>query len=629
MAENESSPCGWEFVLMVALIGMALQKNAPAMERRLVAWEVAPVTAAGVAARAAYRRLGQGATLGKKACLNVAVNLFAKSANPLRPGVGWFGLLSLGVFLCPLAARRMGSLRYWNTEWLAAAVLVTGAGACFGLAMPAAWPWPVLWVGGVWAFANTGAALFCLCLAIWSFHKGSKRLHHGPAFKLPMMSKPCSGFTVGRVDPKIMPGHSRWLASGGGDIQLPFNRLSCGLTVLGEKGAGKSRLLFAIHDAIRRQHPNVPILIHDPKSEWYRTYYDPKADLFFAPHFKGTAAWSLWRDFREVPELRHELLSTCVYAHQDRDDTFWMDQAVDLLHQVSGFKTLSKAADYLGDIPHQHPDDEFLLSVFGTAKLGFLDLAKTELMSAISGARPLSIDDFLRQKGRIILLNNPSCASEQKGAFSLFLSAFLLRALSLPDVPEGTLRAVAIIDEALTFNLPPDVERRISTLCRSKGVCVVAGAQRLPDRQRNERGEWRTAEHTFAMKCVNQDTQRELSRKAGSLLFRRMAQSTTTSASERAAGQSHTRSEQDLSQEAIPPEHFGRLSPREFVLFHDQGIVTGRTVEVGREQRAVALPPYELREDVRRISMGLIADMPAQKEDEKEDGKEDGEDERD
>ena len=61
------------------------------------------------------------------------------------------------------------------------------------------------------------------------------------------------------------------------------------------------------------------------------------------------------------------------------------------------------------------------------------------------------------------------------------------------DVPLGTLRAVAIIDEALTFNLPPKLEETIHKLCRSKGVCIVAGAQRLPDPQLDERGAWRNA----------------------------------------------------------------------------------------------------------------------------------------
>ena len=210
--------------------------------------------------------------------------------------------------------------------------------------------------------------------------------------------------------------------------------------------------------------------------------------------------------------------------------------------------------------------------MFGTARLGFLDLVKVERMSSLSGPDARSIDDFLRWPGRIFLLNNPSCASEQKGAFSLFLSAFLLRALSLPDVPAGTLRAVAIIDEALTFNLPPDVDRRIHTLCRSKGVCIVAGAQRLPAREQHERGEWRNAEYAFAMKCVDQDTQRELSRRAGSLLFRRMAKSTTTSPAKHGSGSSRTTSEQDARQEAVPPEHFGRLAPREFAASYGNSV---------------------------------------------------------
>ena len=242
-------------------------------------------------------------------------------------------------------------------------------------------------------------------------------------------------------------------------------------------------------------------------------------------------------------------------------------------------------------------------------------------MSTVAGSPARSVDDFLRWPGRIILLNNPACASEQRGAFSLFLSAFLLRALSMPDVPVGTLRAVAIIDEALTFSLPPDVDRRIYALCRSKGVCIVAGAQRLPDRQQHERGQWRNAEYTLAMKCVDQDTQRDLSKRAGSLLFQRMTKSTTTSSSERAAGPSFTRGEQDVSQEAIPPEHFGRLAPREFALFHDRGIVTGRTVDVAREQRDIVLPAYDLREDARQMSIGLIAQAAEDAQEAKEETK--------
>jgi hypothetical protein len=109
------------------------------------------------------------------------------------------------------------------------------------------------------------------------------------------------------------------------------------------------------------------------------------------------------------------------------------------------------------------------------------------------------------------------------------------------------------------------------------------------------------------MKCVDQDTQRELSKRAGSVHYQSMAKSTTTAPSQRAQGPSYTNSEHDMSHDAIPPEHFGRLAPREFALFHDQGIVTGRTVDVPREQRDIALPAYDRRDDVRRISMQLMS----------------------
>jgi len=606
MQGNDDSTFIWGLVLMIVMIGMVVHRQSPLIQRRLLGWTERPETAAGVLAQAAYPRLAAQATPIQRVSLHTATNLLIRFSNKLRPSMMWFALLSALAGLQPVISRRFGPARYWSLAPLIAAAMVAGAGGGLGLAMPRQWPWPVLWLAGVWSVVNAAAAVWFLALAARTGWGDSLRLQHGPSFELPAV-KAGPAITVGRADPGILPGHARWLAGRGGDIRLPFDRLSCGITILGEKGAGKSRLLFAIHDAIRARYPKIPILIHDPKCEWFRTYFDPGTDLFFAPHFKGTSAWALWPDFKRAPELRHELLSTCVYAHQDRADSFWMDQGVDLLHQASGYDTLDEAVDHLRDIPRQHADDKFMLSVFGTAKLGFLDLVKVENMSALSSSAALGIDDFLHWPGRIILLNNPACASEQKGPFSLFLSAFLLRALSMPDVPAGTLRAVAIIDEALTFSLPPDVDRRIYALCRSKGLCIVAGAQRLPDRQQNERGEWRNAEYTFAMKCVDQDTQRDLSRRAGSLLFQRATKTTTTAPSERAAGPSYTSGEQDVRQEAIPPEHFGRLAPREFVLFHDRGIVTGRTASVAREQRDVELPPYDLREDTRQVSIRLLA----------------------
>jgi len=596
--DNESDGTGYAIALGL-LIVWALVYTFPSspLHHRLVRWHEKPATYVAAAA------VGAAHTLTER----TAANVVAWLTNPLRPYAGLLLLLCLGLALYAPLTRTAGPFLDWQA-WLhilcACFTGAVGLGTICGI--PAAWPAVARIAGLAAGGVNFASACVCLVVGCSGGGDGRHKLRYGPSF-VPPLARIADSIPVGRVDRNVIPSHARWIARRNGQIRIPYDRLSCGVTVIGEKGSGKSRLLFNFHDAIRARYPDVPILIHDPKGEWFRTYYDSGTDLFFAPHFKGSAAWALWSDFERVPELRHELLSTCVYAHQNREDTFWMDQALDLLDQASGFETVKRATDYLADIPHQNPDDKFLLSVFGTAKLGFLDLVKTEMMSAMAGAPARSIDDFLSWPGRIILLNNPACASEQKGAFSLFLSAFLLRALSLPDVPAGTLRAVAIVDEALTFNLPPEVDRRIHTMCRSKGVCLVTGAQRLPDRQRSERGEWHNAEYTFAMKCVDQDTQRELSKRAGSVHYQSMAKSTTTAPSQRAQGPSYTDSEHDMRHDAIPPEHFGRLAPREFTLFHDRGIVTGRTLDVPREQRDIALPAYDRRDDVRRISMQLMA----------------------
>lgn len=532
----------------------------------------------------------------------LALDGCVRMANRVRPMAPFFFTFSWLLGLYPLLSRRIGTARHWRREGLVLASAWMGAvGLGLAAGTPSSWHSVAIVLSGVLTFLNLAAALVFAGLAVGR-PPAKKQLEHGPSFCAPRVEG--SAIFIGDAEPRIMPGHVRWLAGPAGSIGIPLSRLSCGLTVIGEKGSGKSRLLFRIHDAIRKLHPTVPILIHDPKGEWYRTYYNAERDLYFAPHFKGSAAWALWRDFAKAPELRHELLSATVNAHPDPNGTFWMDQAVSLLESSLSGDSFISAVQYLAKFPREHADDKFALSLFGTARLGFLDLAKVELMAATLGAglTARSIDEFLRWPGRIFLLNDPSCASQQHGPFSLFLTAFLLRALSMPDVPAGTLRAVAIIDEALTFNLPPDVDRRIYALCRSKGICIVAGAQRLPDVRRGERGEWETAEYTVAMKVLNQESQQALSRRAGTVFFKQR----TASESRAESGSSRTESEQDLRFDAVPPEHFGRLSPREFVLFHDRGLVTGRTLQASNAQRDLPTPEYDVREDVRKLSVELL-----------------------
>lgn len=472
-------------------------------------------------------------------------------------------------------------------------------------AFPVVHGW-LMWLGK-WALLAaqvvTTAAAGVLCITR-NKRSTEKKLKYGPIFRPPMGRSQAElttedGVEVGEFDGKLLPDHTRWISDRGRDgVIIPYDKLSCGVTILGEKGSGKSRLMFALHKGIREKYPQIPVLIHDPKGEWYRTYYNPKTDVIFAPHFENSSAWDLWSDLKTHPELLHEAITTAVYAHHASGDTFWADNAVSLLRAAFSCEDLAAARDYLVAKKEASADDKTFLSIYSTMKLGFLDIVKIQLDAERKRGKPgpKTIDDYLAWPGRIFLLNNPSCASEQHGAFNLFLSMFLLRALSLPDVAPGTLKLVTFIDEALTFHVPADVERRIYTQCRSKGMCIIAGAQRLPDGRMRETGEWATAEYLFGMKVFNQDTQTSLSKRGGELHY---DEKTKSSSRNDVAGQtSKTEGEQERRHAALPPEYFGRLGNRESILFHEHGIAPCRSVKVDDEQRDMAYPKYDARPEV-------------------------------
>jgi hypothetical protein len=595
MSQRDNKSDGPAVTAMVALIVWACYHSfaTSPLHARLVRWHEKHLAYVAATAAASAHTLTE----------RTAANVIARLTNPLCPYAGLLLVLCLSLVLYVPLTRAAGPFLSWPTWLHALAGCITGAiGACTICSIPAAWL-AVLRITGLTAGGvDLAAATICLVVVASNACGGRRQIRYGPPF-VPPVALPAASLLVGKIDRRVIPSHARWIARRTGEIRIPFDRLSCGVTIIGEKGSGKSRLLFNFHDAIRARYPDVPILIHDPKGEWFRSYYDADHDLVFAPHFEGSAAWSIWEDFKNIPQLRHELIATAVHAHPVKGDSFWMDHAISLLASVASEPGIMEAAQELATIRSSNKGDKFWLSVFGTAQLGLLDIAKVELAarSLKEPAKARSIKDFLSHRGRIFLLNDPSCATEQKGAFSLFLSAFLLRALSEPDMEAGKLRAVAIIDEALTFTLPAEVERRIYTLCRSKGISLICGAQRLPDPDQGERGEWQTSEYLFGMKVVSQQTQTSLSRRAGQILY----EEPRRGRSESDGRVSKSENEHADRADAIPPEHFGRLAKRQFVLFHDAGLVTGTTADARQAQRDREMLKYDPRDDVSKFSRRL------------------------
>jgi len=264
--------------------------------------------------------------------------------------------------------------------------------------------------------------------------------------------------------------------------------------------------------------------------------------------------------------------------------------------------TPEQARDLLLKKKESKTQDKTFLSIYSTALIGFRDIISTELGSRRSG-RSFTIKQLLDWKGRIFLLNSPVCAEEQRGPLTLMLTAFLMEALLRPDVPEGELTAAAFIDEALSFNLPPEVERAIFTQSRSKGVAIIAGAQRLPNIRQGERGEWSVqAGHLFGMRTGDLDTRNSLSERLGNIIYEEEQNSTTDSHGHTSTTKSQTRRDHH----AVAPADFGALKNREFVLFHEHGIAVGTTADVVGEQNDIPVFAYDPRNDVHDFMRVLL-----------------------
>jgi hypothetical protein len=407
-------------------------------------------------------------------------------------------------------------------------------------------------------------------------------LRHGPVFKI---TKKSDGITIGEYSSKILPKHIRKFSqSTGGKITIPYNKLSQTITILGKSGSGKSRLMQLLYIDIKKRYPNIPILIHDPKGEWLERYYNENNDIIFSPYDKRSCSWTLFEDFNKYPYLKHSVAETAIESHHSKNiDRFWKDSATDLLKEAITGGDIEAAREILLNKKEKNIDDKTFMSVFATAKIGFKDIATVELGN--QNKKKISLEELINFNGTVFLLNNPVCSSEQHGALTLLLSTFLVQIISLPDVEdENELRAVLFMDEALTFHLPPDIERSISVLSRSKGLCIIPSVQRLPNKQLNEQITWlENSEHIIGMRLSDLETRNFLSQRTGKIRYEEKHEAINTTEDKTSTTESKTQ----FQHEALASEDFGSLKNREFLLFHENGIAVGKTKEINTPKKKI------------------------------------------
>jgi hypothetical protein len=414
---------------------------------------------------------------------------------------------------------------------------------------------------------------------------------------------------VGKFAADILPPDMRELASAarGDKVSLPVANLTRGISILGDPGSGKSRLMWRLLDETQRHFPDIPVLIHDPKGEWLRTYYDSKHDLIFAPYDKRATGWDIFSDLKEHPQLISSIAATAVSQHHGAgagENLYWVDAATSIVkEQLETSGDLMSFRDGLLKWREDRIRDKTALSAYSSARPAVRDIATIALAgreeirpagtsgtSDTAGAggagQKLLMEQFLNHRGRIFLLNSPMQAEEQNGAFAIFLSAFMLSCLSEPDTSQP--RACVIIDEALTFHLPPKIEEAICGQSRSKGLITIAAAQWLP---KDDRRLLTRADFRFGMKVGDLHAAQTLAALCGQAVYEEQVESTTSASGPDAT---HT-GKQERSRLVMPPEYFRSLQPRAFVLLQPGSIAPGYTGDVAGEQRG-DIPAFDYQQ---------------------------------
>jgi hypothetical protein len=428
-----------------------------------------------------------------------------------------------------------------------------------------------------------------------------KEIKHGVQFT-PGKRNAAEGTEFSDFDLNVVPKIVREFShKSSKNMVLPYDRLSRTTVIIGDMGCGKTRLMFLLLKDIEAHFPNIPILIHDRKGEWLRTDYNEDKDLIFAPFDKRSFKWNIWNDFKVHPELRHSMIASAVTSHAGTNDNnkFFTDSAIELLKDNSRGDTIeslrSALYEYKQTTGKQNPGS----SILSSALPGLRDLATIQYAA---GDKVLGIDDLLKHKGKIFMLNSPLCGDEQEGCFALMLSAFFMQAISLPDVPAGQLRAFVLLDEALTFKMPHKVESSVYTLCRSKGLAIIAAAQRLPDKNASESGMWADFNNQMIiMKSKNSQTNEFLSKKIGNITYDERQESFSSGDKSNSRTSSKTQREHAI----MRPEDFALLQSRQVIYLHEDGYGAGVVLDSPGSQSDIAPFEYVDRTDVGEFMKGL------------------------
>lgn len=264
-----------------------------------------------------------------------------------------------------------------------------------------------------------------------------------------------------------------------------------GSLIIGQQGAGKTEMFLSIlsqnteYAYFKRQ------ILHDIKGDLTQKFYRSNRDIILNPYDSRAYVWDLFgeNDIGTVEIFFNAYMKAVQGSKKDFFSGSAQDRYMGLIKEIF-FQDISnseKWAQFISEL------DRYFEAVAQLEKSSEKDVAQTmrlqleffklQYFLISNGARTFSLKDFFKSSNRsLYMLNSAEYSQTLNPYFSGFVAALTAVLVSLQDTKNNF--TLLLLDEYLTFLevLPDETVTQLHTLIRSKGGCLMAAVQYIPER---------------------------------------------------------------------------------------------------------------------------------------------------
>lgn len=263
------------------------------------------------------------------------------------------------------------------------------------------------------------------------------------------------------------------------------------ILVLGGMGSGKTEWILSVATQREQFHRQ---LFHDTKGDFTQKLYDQNTDFIFNPYDERSVVWDIWSEMETNETLATAFFKNFMRASTKEDD-FWSAKSSDVLAelalQVHDDESISKNQKWLelaSVIEHwiekvNDGSDNTKKSLSNTVEMA-KDLCYLMAYRSHCGAKQFTIAEWLKTNSRLFLLNNSAYAEKLTPLFSGFTAVLTSILLSKADTKEDL--TLMILDEFFALKFDEVTRSNLLTQVRSKGGCLIIGAQYMPLKDKAE-----------------------------------------------------------------------------------------------------------------------------------------------